>query len=403
MVRRTSRGRWYKVREVVIVDAVRTPTGKRNGALSGLRPDDTLGKLIYHLITERLGIDPSMVEDFICGCVTQIGEQGLNIARNALLVGGFPTSIPGVTVNRLEGSSLQAIILAAQVIASGEMDIVLAGGVEFMSRQPMGSDGFGDHISHLGSGVSPRLFERFGALVSQGISAEMMAEKRGFGRQELDDYARRSNELATAAMDSGLYAEEIMPMEVTTPEGKTRMVKYDEGPRRGSSLEEIVFMKPAYKADGIVTTANSGQIADGAAAVLLISEEKCSELRLTPKARYLGSAITAEDPLDMLTGPISATQRLLAKTGLSIDEIDVFEVNESFATVPLAWMKELNPPKPKRINPWGGAIANGNPLGASGAKLTCTLLSELEHMQGRFGLQAMGMGMGVAVIYERFS
>ena len=162
-------------------------------------------------------------------------------------------------------------------------------------------------------------------------------------------------------------------------------------------------MKPAYKADGIVTTANSGQIADGAAAVLLISEEKCSELRLTPKARYLGSAITAEDPLDMLTGPISATQRLLAKTGLNIDEIDAFEINESFATVPLAWMKELNPPKPKRINPWGGAIANGNPLGASGAKLTCTLLSELEHMQGRFGLQAMGMGMGVAVIYERIS
>lgn len=391
------------MREVMIADAVRTPVGLRNGVMSVLRPDDTMGKLIDHLLTNRVGLDPSLLEDFICGCVTQIGEQGLCIARNALLIGGLPVSVPGMTVNRQEGSSLQAIAAAAQAIASGEMDVVLAGGVEFMSRQPMGSDGFGDHISHLGSGMSPKLFERFGSLISEGLAAELMAEKWGFSREDLDAYGKRSNDLAASAAERGCFAGEIMTLEITHPEGFTQTVTCDEGPMRGVKLEEMAVFSPSYKSDGIITPANSAQPADGAAAVLLMAAGRCSELGVRPLARYVATCVTGGDPVEMLNGSINATSGLLDKTGMGIADIDVFEINESFATVPLAWIEEFDPPRPDRLNPWGGAIANGNPLGASGARLTCSLLSELEYYDGRYALQAMSMerGMGIATIYER--
>lgn len=393
------------MRDVVIVDAIRTPTGRRNGALSGLRPDDTLGVLIGYLVKERLGIDPELVQDHICGCVTQIGEQGLNIARNALLAGGFPPSVPGVTVNRQEGSSLQAIAFAAQAISAGEMDVVIASGVEFMSRQPMGSDGFGDHISHLGSGVSPRLLERFGDQLSGGMAAELMAEKWGFGREELDAYAKRSYDLAVEAAGSNIFASAIMAVQVGEDDGGPVRLEYDEGVVEGMPLEELASLPPAFKPGGVITAGNSGKPADAAAAVLLMSGETCSELGLEPKARYVCTAVSGEDPVLMLSGPISATTRALAEAGLSMEDIDLFEINEVFAPVPMVWMKEFNPPRPERVNSWGGAIANGNPLGASGAMLACSLISGLSALDGRYGLAStcISMGMGIATILERVS
>jgi acetyl-CoA acyltransferase len=391
------------MREVVIVDVVRTAIGKRNGALSGIRPDELLGSLLDHLVNERVGIDPELIEDFICGCVTQVGEQAMDIGRNAVLVGGLPISIPGVTLNRHCGSSQQAIVFAANVIAAGDMDIVLAGGVESMSRTPMGSDGMGDHIAHLGFGIGPKLFERFGGIVPQGMSAELIAEKWGLSRREVDEFGKRSNELAIAALDAGLYDKEIMPVEATDAEGNTFTFKRDEGPRREVDLEKMAALKTPFKQDGVVTAGNSSQISDGASAALLMTMDKCKELGLTARARYVCTALTGEDPILMLTGPISATPKVLAKAGLTMKDIDVFEINEAFASVVLAWVKELDPPDMDKVNPWGGAIANGHPLGASGGKLTATLLSELEHFDGRYGLQSMcmGMGMGIATIYEK--
>ncbi|MFW6113565.1 MAG: thiolase family protein [Actinomycetota bacterium] len=389
---------------MVVMDAVRTPTGRLKGALSALRPDDTLGELIHHLVAERAGMDLSSIEDFICGCATQIGEQGLEVARNALLIGGFPVSVPGVAVNRREGSAQQAIAFAAHAISSGEMEAVLAGGVEFMSRQPAGSDGFGDHITHLGPGVSPRLFERFGSLVSEGISAEMMAEKWGLSREELDEYAARSNRLALTALEDGLYDAEIMPVHLELPEGQDNLVERDERPPlEEASLEGLASLPPAFQKDGVITSGNSGQASDGAAAALLMSGERCSQLGLRPKARYVCTAVSGIDPASALEGPIASTAAALAKAGLNLEDIDIFEINETFAVVPLAWMKEMQGVDPERVNAWGGAIANGNPFGASGAKLTCTLISEMEHFGGRYGLlaTAMEMGMGIATIYER--
>jgi len=391
------------VRDVFVVDAVRTPTGVRNGSLSGLRPDDNLGFLLSHLVNERLSMDPATVEDLVCGCVTQIGEQSMDIGRNALLLGGLPVSIAGVTVNRLEGSGQAAMALAAQAIMSGEMDVVIACGVESMSRQPMGSDGFGDHVAHLGTGISPRLCDRLGDLYSQGMAAELLAERWGFSRDEMDGYALHSHARASAAIASGLYETELVPVEVNAADGRTMLLRSDEGVRSDLTLDELAALAPAFKPGGVITSGNSGQAADGAAAVLLAAAERCSELGLVPKARHVCSAVCGEDPSLAPAGHISATRHALGKAGLRIKDIDLFEVNESFAAVPMAWMRELEPPRPESVNAWGGAIANGNPLGASGIKLVCTLISGLARTGGRYGLLATctGMGMGAATILER--
>lgn len=391
------------MRDVFIADAVRTPTGKRNGALSGIRPDDLLGLLLSHLAQERLAIDPAIVDDLVCGCVTQIGEQALNVGRNALLAGGLPSSVAGVAVNRLEGSGQAALAFAAQAISAGEMDVVIACGVESMSRQPAGSDGFGDHVAHLGTGVSPRLFERFGDLHSQGIAAELLAERWGFSREELDGYALRSHERACAAIACGFYEGGIMPVETVSADGRNAVLYSDEGPRRDLSAGELASLAPAFKSSGVITSGNAAQPADGAAAVLLATAEKCSEIGIEPKARYLCTALSAEDPASMLAGHISATLRALHKSALRLEDIDLFEVSESFAAVPLAWMRELKPPQPEAVNAWGGAISNGNPLGASGIKSLCTLISGLAQEDARYGLLATccGMGMGIATVLER--
>ena len=392
------------MRDAVIIDAVRTPVGKNHGALSGVRSDDTFGFLITKLL-ERNGVDPELVEDVLCGCVTQIGEQGMDIGRMAVLAGGLPISVPGVSLNRHCGSSQQAIAFAANTIKGGDMDVVVAGGTESMSRQPIGSDGYGDHLGNLGIGISPRIFERFGGIVPQGISAEMIADKWDLSRIELDEYGKRSNDLAVAAMDAGYFKKEIIPVEVPGDNGETILVENDEGPRRNATLEKMAALKTPFKEDGKVTAGNSSQISDGSSAVLLMSGEKAEELGLKPKARVVSTVLTGEDPVIMLTGPISSTKRILEKTGIKLEDIDVIEINEAFASVVLAWKKEINPPRWDRVNPWGGAIANGHPLGASGGKLTATLLSELEHFDGRYGLQTMcmGMGMGIATIYERIT
>jgi len=388
---------------VFVVDAVRTPTGVRNGSLSGLRPDENLGFLLSHLVNERLSIDPAVVEDLVCGCVTQIGEQALDIGRNALLLGGLPASIAGVTVNRHEGSGQAAIAFAAQAIAAGEMDVVIACGVESMSRQPTGSDGFGDHVAHLGTGISPRLCDRFGDLYSQGIAAELLADRWGFSRDEIDGYALRSHARASAAIDAGFYEAEIVPVDANAADGRTTLLRQDEGVRSDLTLEELAALAPAFKPSGAITSGNTGQAADGAAAVILAAAERCSELGLVPKARYVCSAVSGEDPSLTPGGHISATRRALSKAGLRMEDIDLFEVNESFAVVPMAWMRELEPPRPESVNAWGGAIANGNPPGAIGVKLACTLIYGLAQAGGRFGLLATctGMGMGAATILER--
>ncbi|MBN2026676.1 MAG: thiolase family protein [Actinobacteria bacterium] len=391
------------MRDVLVVDAVRTPTGVRNGSLSGLRPDENLASALNHLVSERLRIDPASVEDLVCGCVTQIGEQALNIARNALLASGLPASIAGVTVNRQEGSGQAAMAFAAQAIAAGEMDVAIACGVESMSRQPMGSDGFGDHVAHLGTGISPRLCDSFGDLYSQGMAAERLASSWGFSREELDGYALRSHERASAAIACGFYDNEIVPAEVTAAGGRTMLLRHDEGVRSDLTLQELSTLAPAFKPGGVITNGNSGQAADGAAAVFLAAAERCSELGLAPKARYVCTAVSGEDPSLAPGGHISATRRALRKAGLRMEDIDLFEVNESFAAVPMAWMRELEPPRPESVNAWGGAVANGNPLGASGVKLACTLISGLAEKGGRYGLLATctGMGMGIATILER--
>ena len=393
------------MREVFIVDAVRTPTGVRNGSLSGLRPDENLGFLLSHLVNERLSIDPALVEDLVCGCVTQIGEQALNIARNALLNSGLPASIAGVTVNRQEGSGQAAIAFAAQAIAAGEMDVAIACGVESMSRQPMGSDGFGDHVAHLGTGISPRLCDRFGDLYSQGMAAERLANRWGFSREELDGYALRSHARVSSAIASGFYDTDVVPVEADAADGRTMLLRYDEGARNDLTLRELSTLAPAFKPGGAITSGNTGQAGDGAAAVLLAAGERCSELGLVPKARYVCTAVSGEDPSSAPGGHVSATRRALRKAGLRMEDMDLFEVNESFAIVPMAWMRELEPPRPDSVNAWGGAIANGNPLGASGVKLACTLISVLAQAGGRYGLIATctGMGMGVATILERIS
>lgn len=379
--------------EAVIVEGVRTPVGKRNGMLKNYRPEDLAAAPLKELV-KRTGIDPAIIDDVIMGCVTQSGEQGQVIGRQAALIAGYPIEVPGISIDRQCGSSQQAVHFAAQAILAGDMDVVVAAGVESMTRVPMFSNREGvDYTESLTSKYK---------MVHQGVSAEMIAEKWGFSREELDAFALESHRRALEAQDQGYFEREIMPLEVTLDDGSTVTMTQDEGPRRDTSLEALSGLKPVFKENGVITAGNSSQMSDGAAALLIMSDKKAKELGLKPRFRIVARTVVGSDPTLMLTGPIPATEKVLKRAGLTIDDIDVFEVNEAFASVPLAWLKETGA-DPKKLNPLGGAIALGHPLGATGARLMVTMMHELERTSGRYGLQTMceGMGMANATIIER--
>jgi len=386
----------------VIVDAVRTPGGRRNGKLRGWHAVDLAAEPLKAL-AERNDLDPALVDDVIMGCVMQVGEQALNIGRNAVLAAGYPESVPSTTIDRQCGSSQQALHFAAQGVMAGAYDVVIAAGVEHMTHTPMGSS----VVRDLGFPFGPRMMERYaerGGLVSQGISAEMIADQWDLSRQDLDAFGARSQRLAAQATAEGRFEREILPLAVKDDEGAAtnELISTDEGIRPDTTAEVLANLKPAFKPDGKVTAGNSSQITDGAAAVLIMSEEKASALGLTPRARFHAFSLAGVDPVTMLTGPIPATRAVLEKAKMTIDDIDMVEINEAFASVVLAWEKELHPDM-DRVNVNGGAIAIGHPLGCSGAKLMCTLLNELERTGGRWGLETMceGGGMANATIIER--
>jgi acetyl-CoA acyltransferase len=381
------------MREAVIIEAVRTPIGRRNGALSGIRPDD-LAAMVLKEVVRRAGIPPELVEDVLMGCVTQTGEQARDIGRLAALIAGFPVEVPGVTIDRQCGSSQQAVHFAVQAILSGDMDVVVAAGVESMSRVPM--------FSNLqGAAFSEQLTSRY-EMIHQGVSAERIADKWGFSREQLDEFSLRSHEKAVQARKEGRFQQEIMPVTVRLPDGSEQVIDQDEGPREDTSMEKLAALSPSFVENGKIHAGNSSQISDGAAAILLMSREKAEQLGLKPRFRIVSRVVTGSDPTLMLTGPIPATEKVLKKAGLKLEEIDLFEVNEAFAPVPLAWLYETGA-DPEKLNPNGGAIALGHPLGASGARLMTTLVHELERSSGRYGLQTMceGYGMANATIIER--
>ena len=394
--------------EAVIVDVVRTASGKGKpgGALSGTHPVDLLATVLEAII-ERNGLDPAIVDDVIGGCVGQGGQQSLNITRNALLAAGFPEHVPGTTVDRQCGSSQQAATFAAQAILSGFQDIVIACGVESMSRVPMGQPTYGEDA--LGTKLRARYPE---GLVNQGISAELIAAKWGFTREQLDEYSARSHRLAAETAASGGFDNEIVPVTITGPDGETRQHTVDETVRASTTTEGLSGLNPSFQSehyaerfpqiDWSITPGNSSPLTDGASAVLIMSAEKAQQLGLKPRARFVDFAVVGDDPSYMLTGPIPATRKVLERSGLSIDDIDAYEVNEAFAPVPLAWAHDLGADLDK-LNPRGGAIALGHALGASGARLLATLVNQLEASGGRYGLQTMceGAGMANATIIER--
>jgi acetyl-CoA acetyltransferase family protein len=374
------------MRSAVIVDAVRTPTGRRNGVYKDIHPVD-LASIPLEALVERNGLDPSRIDDVILGCVMQTGEQGLNIARNAALAAGFPEEVPGTTVDRQCGSGQQAAHFAAQGVIAGAYDIVIAGGVESMTRVPMGI------TASQGPGFpfGPKLLERYSqGLVPQGVSAEMIAEKWGVSRERLDTIALDSHVRAAKATAEGRFENQIVPVEV---DGE--MIARDEGIRQDTSMEALAALKPAFKPDGKITAGNSSQISDGAAALLIMVEEKAEELGLTPMARFHRFALAGTDPVMMLTGPIPATAKVLDKADLPLDDVDLFEVNEAFASVIAAWLDETGVDWEK-VNVNGGAIALGHPLGCSGARLMTTLVHEMRRRGARWGLQAMCEGGGMA-------
>ena len=379
----------------VIVDAVRSPLGRRNGKLAGVHPVDLAAHTLRALV-ERTGIDPALVEDVIMGCVMQVGDQAVNVGRNAALAAGFPENTVGTTIDRQCGSSQQAAHFAAQGVMAGAYDVVIAAGVENMSRVPMGASFLPGSLP-----FGPKMLERYPHLVPQGISAELIAEKWNISREDNDAFSVQSHQRAARARLEGRFDNEIVPIEVTTEDG-TSMMTEDEGIRPDSSMETLAKLKPAFKPDGVVTAANSSQITDGSAAVLIMSEEKAVELGLTPRARFHAFAIAGVDPVMMLTGPIPSTTKVLERAGMTIDTVDLIEINEAFAPVVLSWAKEHHPNMDK-VNVNGGAIALGHPLGCSGGRLMTTLLNELERTGGRYGLQTMceGGGMANATIIER--
>ncbi|HET9292622.1 MAG TPA: thiolase family protein [Actinomycetota bacterium] len=387
--------------EPVVVGAVRTPVGKRNGALAGVHAVD-LGAVVLRALVERSEVDPVLVDDVIMGCVSQVGEQSLNVARNAWLAAGLPEEVPATTIDRQCGSSQQAVQFAAQGIMAGGYRLVVAGGVEHMTRVPMGST-----MSGPGVPFGPAMHDRYqGRLVPQGISAELITEKWGLTREEQDEFALRSHRRAAAAQDAGRFDRQLVPVEVPGPDGGEgggpTLVRADEGVRRDTSMEKLAGLKPAFRPDGQVTAGNSSQISDGAAALLLASRETAERLGLRPLARFAGFALAGVDPVLMLTGVIPATERVLRQTGLGMDDLDVIEINEAFASVVLSWGREVEP-NWDRVNPNGGAIALGHPLGASGARIMTDLVAELERGGGRYGLQVMceGGGMANATVLER--
>ncbi len=384
------------MREAVIVDAIRTPGGKRNGKLKNWHAVDLAAEVLTE-IAKRNDLDPVLVDDVIFGCVTQTGEQGVNVARNAVLAAGYPETVPGVTLDRQCGSSQQAIHFAAQGIIAGAYDVAIAGGVEMMSRVPMGIT----MQQGPGTAFGPRMLERYD-IVPQGISAEIIAETWGVTREEADRLAVDSHARALRATNEGRFDNEIIPIEVRGDDGSVEIVRRDEGIRPGTSLETLAQLNPAFKEGGIVTAGNSSQIADGASAVLVTSRDKAEDLGLRPRARLVGFSVVGVDPVGMLTGPAPATAKALVNAGLSLDDIDRFEVNEAFATVVAVWLRETGADWEK-TNVNGGAMALGHPLGASGAKLMATLLNELERTGGRYGLLTMceGAGMANATVIER--
>jgi len=386
----------------VIVDAVRTPGGRRNGKLSNWHAVDLASEPLKAL-QQRNDLDPALVDDVITGCVMQVSEQSLNVGRNAVLAAGWPESIPATTIDRQCGSSQQAIHFAAQGVIAGAYDIVVASGVESMTRTPMGSS----VVKDLGFPFGPRVMKRYepkGGLVNQGIGAEMIADQWNLSREDLDRFAAQSQQRAAAATAEGRFDNELISVAIRDQEGNdtAEVISTDEGIRPDTTVETLANLKPAFKPDGKITAGNSSQITDGASAVLIMSEEKAAALGLTPRARFHAFALAGVDPITMLTGPIPATKIVLERAKLTMEDIDLTEINEAFASVVLAWEKELHPDMTK-VNVNGGAIAIGHPLGASGAKLMATLLNELERTGGRYGLLTMceGGGMANATIIER--
>jgi acetyl-CoA acyltransferase len=372
------------MRDAVIVEAVRTPVGKRNGGLSTVHPVD-LSALVLNELVRRTGVGPELVDDVIWGCVSQIGDQSSNIARFAALAADWPERIPGTTVNRACGSSQQAVDFAAHAVMCGAMDIVVAGGVESMSRVPLGA------ARQVGMPYGPTVLARYDDFsFNQGISAELIAEKWGFSRTDLDAFAVRSHTLAAAAIDGGAFDAQLMPVQADGHEVTT-----DEGVRRGSTVERLAQLKPSFKDDGVIHAGNASQISDGAAALLVTTPERARSLGLTPIVRYLSGAVVGADPVLMLIGPIAATEKLLDRAGVALADIGVYEVNEAFAPVPLAWLAETGA-DPEKMNPLGGAIALGHPLGASGAILMTRMVHHMRDRGIRYGLQTMCEGGGTA-------
>ncbi len=374
--------------DAFIISAVRTPVGlgKPNGALAALSPVE-LTSLVLKEAAHRAGVDPGRVEDVIWGCVTPIGDQGANLARLGVLRAGFPAHVPAVTLSRMCGSGQQAIHFAAQVILAGDADLVIAGGTEMMSHQPLGAD----YPKEWPEGIPYKL-------VHQGVSAEMMAEKYHLTRQELDDYSFESHMRAMRAIQGGYFESQVLP--VSVPDG--RVIKADEGVRMPPNREKMASLQPVFKSDGVITAANASQISDGSAALVLASAKAVGAYNLTPLARIATRYVTGSDPVLMLDGPIPATREVLKRVGLSLGQVDVIEINEAFASVVLAWAQELNPDMAK-VNPNGGAIALGHPLGATGAILMTKLVHELQRTRVTYGLQTMciGHGMATASVIER--
>lgn len=385
-------------REAVIVAALRTAIGRRNGRLKDWHPVDLQAQVLSALV-ERTGIDPGLVEDVIIGCVSQVGEQSLNVGRNAVLAAGFPESVPGTTVDRQCGSSQQAIHFAAQGVISGAYDVAIAGGVEVMTRVPMGSS----YTQGPGAPFGTQMAARYhNGLVHQGISADLVAQKWELTREQLDAFSLESHRRAAQATNEGRFQSQIIPISVKNEDGTTSIFDKDEGIRIDTSLEKLASLKPAFKPDGLITAGNSSQISDGAAAVLIMERGTAERLGLRPRARFVSFSLAGDNPIIMLTAPIPATYKVLKRAGLSLDQIDLVEINEAFASVVLAWQKETGADM-NRVNVNGGAVAVGHPLGASGARLTTVLLHELERTGGRYGLQTIceGGGMANGMIIER--